>query len=221
MRYISLNRRLAEMNGSPMEEHLGRTVEEMIPQVFPLVKGFMRRALNGESIPGVEITKPPQSANAGRSLLLSYEPARDEAGEVVGVSVSLIDITELKAAEKARYESEQHFRYMIELLPQIPWVIDAEGRALDVSQRWLDISGMAKDEWRGFGWLDALHPADRQPTIDAMQVAFSTGKPIDVIYRVRPRGGDWKRMRSRGAPRLGPHGKIICWYGSLEEVDHD
>ena len=220
MRYRYLNPRLANMNGRPMEEHLGRTVEEIIPELYPQVEPFIRRALAGESIPGVEVTKPAASPNGGTTILLSYEPARDEAGEVVGVSVAISDLTPIKAAEAAQRATEEHFRSMLELLPQIPWIIDAEGRALDVSQRWLELTGTKDDEWRGYGWMESLHPEDRQPTWDVMHRAFATGEPIDVVYRLRKSENEpWKRLRSRGAARFGDDGKVICWYGCLEEVE--
>jgi PAS domain-containing protein len=91
---------------------------------------------------------------------------------------------------------------------------------LDVSQRWLEITGTTADQWRGFGWLSALHPDDRQPTIDGMKRSFETGCPIDMEFRVRKSDTDaWKRMRSRGAARFGADGKILCWYGCLEAIE--
>ena len=220
LRYVNLNRRLANMNGRPMAEHLGRTVSEMIPELYSSVEPLIRRALKGEVISGVEITKPASGTTESKTLLLSYEPARDEAGEVFGVSVALVDLTPIKLAEKARNESQEHFRQMLELLPQIPWIIDHEGRALDVSQRWLEITGTTAEQWRGFGWLSALHPDDRQSTIDGMKRSFETGCPIDLEFRVRKSDTDaWKRMRSRGAARFGADGKILCWYGCLEAVE--
>jgi PAS domain S-box-containing protein len=220
MRYVSLNRRLANMNGRPMAEHLGRTVPEMIPDLFPKVEPYIRRALNGESIPGVEITRPASRSNDSAAILLSYEPARDEAGEVVGVSVALMDVTPLKRAEDARRESEEHFRHMMELMPQIPWIIDPEGRVLDVSHRWLELSGLKGEEWRDFGWVAALHPDDRQPTLDTLHKSLESGEPVDVRCRVRKSENDaWILIRSRGSARYGPDGKIICWYGSLEPVE--
>jgi PAS domain S-box-containing protein len=217
LRYVSLNRRLASMNGRPMEEHIGRTVYEMVPEVFPMVEPYIRRALQGEAIPGVEITKPASGPNPGKTILLSYEPARNEAGDVVGVSVALLDVTPIKDAEAARRESEAHFRGILETVPQIPWIIDSEGRALDVSQRWLEITGMTDQQWRGFGWLDALHPEDRQTVLDAMQRSFKSGEPIDLYYRVRRSDNSpWKRLHSRGTASIGADGKIKCWYGYLE-----
>ena len=220
LRYKMLNHRLASMNGRPMEEHLGKTVGEMIPDTFPTLQTYLRRALQGEAVQGIEITMPSQDAKGVGTLLLSYEPARDEAGEVIGVSVAIVDVSAVKRAEQARRESEEHFRHMIELLPQIPWIMDPEGRALDVSQRWLEISGTKQDRWKGYGWLDALHPEDLQPTWVALRRSFESRNPIDIVYRVRPsETAQWKRLRSRGAARIGADGEIICWYGCLEETE--
>ena len=167
-------------------------------------------------------------ANASRGLpalaarigLDSGPVVVDSAGEVFGDSDALVDLTPIKRAEQARNESEEHFRQMLELLPQLPWIIDHAGRALDVSQRWLEITGTTDDQWRGLGWLDALHPDDRQPTIDGMRRSFETGCPIDLEFRVRKSASDaWKRMRSRGAARIGADGKIVCWYGCLEAIE--
>ena len=173
----------------------------MIPELFPSVEPFIRRALSGESVLGVEMTKPASGANAGSTILLSYEPAFDEAGEVVGVSVALSDITSLRKSEQARRETEEHFRHLMELISADPLGGRSQGRALDVSQRWLDLTGMTDDQWRGFGWLDALHPDDRQPTLDTVRRAARTGEPIDVTYRVRRRPTASGSTCARAGPR--------------------
>jgi len=218
MRYVTLNRRLAEMNGPPLAAHLGRTVEEMIPWMYPIVEPYIRRALSGQSVPGVEITKPADGPNAGSTVLLTYEPARDEAGEVIGVSVALADMTAIKRAEESRQEAEEHFRYLLDLNPQIPWILDKTGRALGVSSRWGEVTGRESGSWKDFGWVDALHPDDVEHTLDVLLSAMKSGKPIDVRYRVRPAGGEWTWKRSRGWPRYDANGEILYWYGVLEDV---
>lgn len=219
LRYRVLNRRLAQMNGRPMEEHIGKTVSQMIPELYPIVEGYIRRALDGEAIAGVEVTKPAVPPEEGKTILLSYEPARDEAGEVVGVSVAIADLSPVRRAECERREVEEHFRQMMELLPQIPWIIDARGGALDVSQRWLELTGMKGDSWRGLGWLTALHPDDLQPTWAAIERSFRTGEPIDLVYRVRrSESAPWLPLRSRGAARRDAKGEIVAWYGCLEPL---
>src|SRR3546814_352181 len=106
LRYKMLNRKLAQMNGRPMEDHIGRTVSQMIPELFPIVEGYIRRALNGEATPGVEVTKPPSDVNAGHTVLLSYEPARDEAGQAAVVYFDLMDLSHTSPATQAQPEPD-------------------------------------------------------------------------------------------------------------------
>src|SRR3546814_10582383 len=72
LRYKMLNRKLAQMNGRPMEDHIGRTVSQMIPELFPIVEGYIRRALNGEATQGVEVTKPPSEDRKSTRLNYSH-----------------------------------------------------------------------------------------------------------------------------------------------------
>ncbi len=219
-RYVSLNKRLAQLNGVPLAEHLGKTVAAVIPQVFPLVERNLKRALEGERIYGVEVQKPPPvDGGSGQTLMASYQPVRDEAGEVLGVSVAIMDISRRKRIEEALRESEDHYRHMVQLSPHIPWVLDADGEVIEASPRWEQITGQPMDEAMGSGWLKALHPDDVEPTREAIGECLRTKLPIDIEYRIRRPGGEWMWMRSRGAPRFGSNGEIVRIYGVVEEVD--
>jgi len=96
LRYISLNERLADMNGASVADHLGRTVSEMIPAHYPSVEPYLRRALNGEVIPNIRAQRPARKpGQPGRTVLLSYQPVTDEAGDVIGISLAVLDVTDL------------------------------------------------------------------------------------------------------------------------------
>jgi len=99
MRHVNLNQRLADMNGLSVEEHVGKTPEELIPDTFRLFEPYLLRALQGEVISGHKV--PAFGKDSARTRLVSYQPVRDEAGEIVGVSVAVIDITESQHAEAA------------------------------------------------------------------------------------------------------------------------
>jgi PAS domain S-box-containing protein len=220
LRYVSLNRQLAETNGVPAASHLGRTVAEVIPHVFPLVEPFIRRALGGEPVTGVEVTKPlTDPTHPGQTLMLSYRTVRDGGGEIVGVSVASMDVTERKRTEEALRESEDHYRHWIRLNPHVPWVLDSTGAVIEASPRWEQYTGQKLDDALGNGWKRMLHPDDLAHTDEAIRQSLATGLPIDIEYRVAGQGGEWTRMRSRGSPRFSPAGALIGIYGVVEEID--
>ena len=101
LRYVSINQRLADMNGASAVAHIGRTVQEMVPKVFPRVQPFLERALQGEIIVNLEVLKPsPNRGEPDLTVHSSYHPAFDEAKEVIGVSVAIMDVTQGKRIEE-------------------------------------------------------------------------------------------------------------------------
>ena len=154
-----------------------------------------------------------------QAFLVSYLPAFDEDRDVVGISVAVVDISARKRAEAALRESEDHHRHMVELNPQIPWVLDSQGMATMISPRWKQVTGMSEEEYRGRGFINALHPSDQKRVVETIEHSLQTGDPIDVRCRVRTSSGDWRWIHSRGAPRRDETGKIIRWYGSADDID--
>ena len=221
LRYVSVNRQLAEMNGLPVSSHLGRRIQEVLPKAFvDLVEPFMRRALGGESLSGIEEPDPRERAGGPlRTLLASYEPARDEAGEVVGVAIAVVDITLRKIAEQALQESEDHYRHAVELNPQIPWTMDPTGAHVDISPRWRKATGLTVEDVNNWRWMAAIHPEDVERTVAVVKSSLASGNDIDVEYRLRNPQGEWRWMRSRGSPRRDANGAIIRWYGDMEDID--
>jgi PAS domain S-box-containing protein len=220
LRYVSVNKRLAEMHHLPVAAHLGRYIAEVMPSVFTQCEPYLQLALNGQPSTGLEIRYPgPRPDSERDTCLISYHPARDEANEVIGVSVSVVDITRRKLAEEALAESEDHYRHAVELNPNIPWTAEPDGIILDTSQRWEALTGLTKEESLGTGWVRALHPDDLTPTLKAWERALRTGDLLDIEYRVLCRDGVWRWMRARAAPRRDEDGKIIRWYGTLEDID--
>jgi PAS domain S-box-containing protein len=220
LRYVSVNQRLAVINSIPVALHLGRPVAEVSPHLYPQLEPYLHGALCGEATMGIEV-RGANRLHPGQlmTFLISFQPARDEADEVIGVSVSVVDITPRKQAEDALIESEDHYRHTVELSPQIPWTAAPDGMILDVSKRAEVLTGLTHEQTLGEGWMQALHPNDRQRTVVAWQHALQTGDPLDIEYRIRRRDGVWRWMRARAAPRRNPENKIIRWYGTLEDID--
>lgn len=174
-RFVSLNLHLAEMNGYAVQDHLGKTLQQLAPDTFEVVKAYLGRAKTGEAIRDVEVSF--SSGDNPRVLLLSFQPAIDEVGEVIGVSIVTMDITSRKLAEEKLREREAHYRNMVELNPQIPWTLDTNGFVTEVSPRWREFTGQEEAEAHGVGWLKALHPSDVEPTAAVLAEALATSLP--------------------------------------------
>jgi len=57
---------------------------------------FLRRALQGEAITGVEVPRPSRRPGQPDMITMaSYQPAWDEAGEVIGISIAVADISDI------------------------------------------------------------------------------------------------------------------------------
>jgi PAS domain S-box-containing protein len=112
LRYVSLNRRMAELNTRTVEAHLGRTVKELLPLLYPKMEKQLHRALRGEAVYDVELfRRGTERGQRDKTLMGSYQPMFDEAGEVTGVLIALVDITGRKRAESALRRSVAQSRF--------------------------------------------------------------------------------------------------------------
>ena len=113
LRYLSLNRRMADFNGRALETHLGRSFGELHPVFFRKIEKHLRSALQGQAVTDVEIfRRAMEHGQRDKTLLSSYQPMFDEAGEVTGILVALVDVTARKRAESALRRSVAQSRLM-------------------------------------------------------------------------------------------------------------
>ncbi|WP_262027394.1 putative bifunctional diguanylate cyclase/phosphodiesterase [Microvirga sp. Mcv34] len=117
-------------------------------------------------------------------------------------------------------ESEEHYRYSVELSPQIPWIADPQGSILDVPPRWEALTGLSLKQTRGTGWMQAMHPDDLPLIGDRWSHSVSTGEPFNAEFRVRLADGSYRWCRGRAAARRTANGTIVRWYGNIEDI-HD
>ena len=143
-----------------------------------------------------------------------------KGGKVNGVIGVSRDIGERLKNEQALRESEEHYRYSVELNPQIPWIANPDGEVIEVSSRWRDVTGGDPVSALGDAWINALHPEDAELTAIKWADAVRSGEPVDVEYRLRLPSGEYRWFRARGAARRDADGEIVRWYGTLEGI-HD
>ena len=131
----------------------------------------------------------------------------------------VLDISQRKRAERALRESEARYRSLVEATAAIVWRATGDGEILD-APLWTEFTGQTEDEYGGLGWLDALHPEDRERTQEAWQRALHKGEPVQGEYRLRHRRRGYRWVSARGVPILEGESQIREWVGTVIDV-HD
>jgi PAS domain S-box-containing protein len=80
------------------------------------------------------------------------------------------------------------------------WVTGRGGAIDDAADDWMSFTGQAADEMLGHGWLQAVHPEDRERVAAAWRHATSHEIVYESEYRLRRADGEYRWMASRAVP---------------------
>jgi PAS domain S-box-containing protein len=78
---------------------------------------------------------------------------------------------------------------------------------------------MTQEQSRGWGWARVLHPEDVERVRNEWARSVSSGTSLEMEYRIRTKTGRWRWVLARAAARLDSEGKVVRWYGWLEDID--
>jgi PAS domain S-box-containing protein len=226
LRFVRINQRLAEINGYPVEQHIGRTVRELLPDLADTAEQTLLPILaTGEAHLNVEIRgQTPAQPGVERIWLEHFLPLKDN-NHVLGISIVCEEITERKLieeerrqAEEALRESEERFRNMADNAPVMIWVTDSTGYCIYLSKTWYDFTGQTEATGLGDGWLDAIHPQEREYTRQSFLMANERGETLRLEYRLRRFDGEYRWIIDAATPRFGRDGKFEGYIGSVIDI---
>lgn len=110
------------------------------------------------------------------------------------------------------------FGALIEELPVFVRSFDARGKCIYLSRRWLDYTGRALASQLGDGWLESLHPDDRERVRARWQTAGASPRPFELEFRLRRDDGVYRWFESRIVPVRGAGGDLQRWTGTASDV---
>jgi PAS domain S-box-containing protein len=100
-RVLHLNSMLAGLMGSTVEEQVGRTVAENVPEIWPELEPVLRHVMDDDvAVLNVEVSRA-FGAGGLRHWLASYYPVHHH-DDIIGIGLVAVDITELRQAEEFR-----------------------------------------------------------------------------------------------------------------------
>jgi PAS domain S-box-containing protein len=141
-----------------------------------------------------------------------------ETGRVLGVGNITRDISDVKLARDAAAENEARFQALVNASSQIVWTTNAEGMVVEDSPSWRAFTGRTYQELKGFGWLDAFHPDDKERSLALWEDAVRTKRPVINECRIRHVSGEWRWNLVRGVPLLAADGSVKEWVGMNTDI---
>ena len=124
------------------------------------------------------------------------------------------EVQERRAAEERLRESEELYRYTLELSQQMVWTADPEGKLLTMSPRYWELTGITPDGPPS----RAVHPDDYEPLMAQWRAALADGRPYIIEFRMVLADGGYRYFRARAAARRDEQGRIVRWYGTTEDI---
>ncbi|SHG27865.1 PAS domain-containing protein [Flavobacterium defluvii] len=142
----------------------------------------------------------------------------DELKNPIKMLGTVIDITDVKNREEILMKSEEKFRVLANSMPQFVWTSDAMGNLDYFNQSLYDYTGLTKENVEKNGWLQVIHPDDREENINRWMEAVKTGNEFLFEHRFLRNDGKYRWQFSRAIPQRDPEGKIQMWVGTSSDI---
>jgi len=136
-----------------------------------------------------------------------------------GVRVAYVsDITARKEAQRRENLINERFRGAAEAVGDIIWTNNGKGEMEGPQIPWGRYTGQSQEEYQGYGWSNAIHPDDVQPTIDAWKQAVQDQRKFVFEHRVRSHDGEYRIFAVRALPIFEDSGIIREWVGVHADI---
>jgi PAS domain S-box-containing protein len=113
----------------------------------------------------------------------------------------------------------QELDAIIHTAPDIIFSRKADGSRDYISDRFYEFTGAPPSSATDFGWLDYVHPEDKQKAMADWLLCVESGANYEAEYRMRAKDGNYRWFRARAVP-IQIDGKIVRWYGTCSDI-HD
>lgn len=154
-------------------------------------------------------------SNRGEMLFDSNGVAR----RAIGI---IYDITNMQNAVLDLQASERRYRALAEATSTVFWTAPADGQVADIVE-WRRLTGQSPAETQGSGWLNAIHPDDRERVRELRARSLAEISAYSASYRLRMKDGRYETFLSQAIPVRDERGVLIEWVGVLVPIQkaHD
>ena len=203
--------------GRRKEQLLGRTIWQDFPELLgSTLEANLRRVAADRTPTHFDIFYTPLKAWFEFHAYPSHEK---------GIAVYLNDISERKRSEEAIQKTgealrngEARFRTAAQATSDLIWTNNSSGQMMGEQSGWMSFTGQSVEEAEGYGWAEAVHPDDAQPTIDEWNRSVFAERPFAFEHRVRRFDGIYRRFSIKALPVRNEDGTIREWVGVHTDI---
>ncbi|MGV9773680.1 SpoIIE family protein phosphatase [Streptosporangium sp. NPDC003464] len=149
-------------------------------------------------------------------------------GDERGVLLVSVEVTEqvtaarrIKALAEERGRLLQRYRKLGSVGAEMVWVTAPDGSVIEPSPGWEKVTGQSWEEFREEGWLEAVHPDDREPTVQSWSRAAREVPPLwEHVHRIRRADGTYRHFNVRAVPVLEGD-TVVEWVGSCTDIEQE
>ncbi len=134
-------------------------------------------------------------------------------GTMAMVTLARAELDRRSKAEHALRESEARFRTLADGAPVMIWLEDVDRQCVYLNQAWLGFTGRTFEQESGEGWMQGMHPDDREPYLAAVNAAWQHRAPFAIEYRMKRADAELRWLHENGAPRHDADGTFAGYVG--------
>ncbi|MBD2463471.1 PAS domain S-box protein [Oscillatoria sp. FACHB-1407] len=219
-RFLGCNQQmLLDAGFSSAEDIIGKTDFDLPwREEAPLFRADDRQVIESGQ-PKLNIEEPLTKVGNIHSWLKTNKlPLRSADGSIIGVLGSYEDITERKRIEHALQESERRYATLAATAPVGIYRTDADGNCLYVNDRWCELAGLTPEEAAGFGWIQGLHPDDREMISAEWYRCARTGEVFRLEYRFQRPDGITTWVYGQATQEKKSDGGVIGYIGTITDI---
>lgn len=143
----------------------------------------------------------------------------DENKEPAKMIGTVMDITVEKNNQQVLEKSEKKFRLLADSIPQLIWTSDSLGNLNYFNETFYTYCGYSKKEIEKDGWLQVVHPDDREENIKLWMESVKTGHDFLFVHRFKRYDGEYRWQLSRAIAQTDELGKILMWVGTSTDIE--
>jgi PAS domain S-box-containing protein len=221
LRYLRINQVLADINGLSIEEHLGRKLREVLPEMAAEFEPQLQLVLDtGEPMLNVDLRGQTREEGTHQGYWLgNYYPVYNALAETIGIGIILADVTAAKQTEIALRESEARFRAMFDQAAVGITLVALDGQFLQINPAFCEITGYSHEELIQMNFQEITHPDDLEVDWDYARRVLAkeiSGYSLEKRYIRKDGAIIWVNLTSSAV--WNDHGQPKYAMGIVEDI---